>query len=128
MNGFARSADPEKVARIVRAFQDPPPSKTERRVIQVLLENPGQSSAFLTSKCGWRGQSWHMHFGKMCRRRGRLLWPAPYEARRRADFYTGILTDFDETTRGFTLKPEAVEGFRQVGSEPERGSTMGVAG
>ena len=120
-------AEADAVARVVRAFQDPPMSETERRVVQVLLDNPDRSSEFLTAKCGWQGQSWQMHFGTMCRNREHLLWAAPFEPKRNAPFYCGILADFDETTRGFTLKPEAVEGLRQIGLEPGAESIGGGA-
>ncbi len=97
-------------------------SETERRVVRVLLDNPDQSSEFLTAQCGWQGHAWQMHFGTMCRNREDLLWPAPFEPKRTAPFYCGILADFDETTRGFTLKPAAAEGFRRLGLEAAAGS------
>ena len=117
----------DTVARIVQALRDPPMSETERRVVQVLLDNPDQSSEFLTAQCGWQGQSWHMHFGTVCRNREHLLWPAHFDPSLGRPFYTGILADFDAETRGFTLKPEAVDGFRQLGLEPARRSTGGGA-
>ena len=113
-----RLTGPQKVERIVSAFGYPPMTETERLIIQVLLDHPGQSSAFLTSKCGWQGQSWHMHFGLMCSRRQHQLWRAEIEPGLRRPFYTGILADYDGNTSGFTLKPEAVEAFRRLGLEP----------
>ena len=117
----------DAATRIVQAFRDPPTSETERRVVQVLLDNPDQSSEFLTAQCGWQGKAWQMHFGTMCRNREHLLWPAHFDPSLGRPFYTGILADFDADTRGFTLKPEAVEGFRRLGLEPARRSTRGGA-
>lgn len=103
------------VQRIVEAFQKKPMSDAERRVIQVLLDNPGLSSEALTEKAGWRAQAWHMRFGLMCRDRNHFLWPAPFDEDRGANFYSGILADFDESTRGFRMKSEAVEAFARLG-------------
>jgi hypothetical protein len=117
-------SETDAVARIVEAFRDTM-SETKRRVVQVLVDNPDQSSEFLTAQCGWHRQAWQMHFGTMCRSREHLLWAAPFEPKRNAPFYCGILADFDEATGGFTLKPEVVEGFRRLGLEPAAGSTRG---
>lgn len=108
----------DKAQRVVEAFTKAPLSDHERHVVQVLLDNPGFSSEALTQQAGWGGQAWHMHFGELCRDRVRLLWPAPFEESRSSDFYSGILADFDSGTRGFTMKPEAVEGFRRIGVAP----------
>ena len=115
------------VAKVVEAFQRMPMSDTDRMLVQVLLDNPDASSERLSEKVGWEGKSWQLHFGKMCEKREHLLWPAPFEVKRNAPFYSGILADFDEATRGFTLKTEAVEGFRRLGLEPARRSTGGGA-
>ena len=64
-----------------------------------------------------------MHFGGLCRARDHLLWPAPYEESRCADFYSGILAEFDTETRGFTMKPDAVSGLRRIGLTPTRLAT-----
>jgi hypothetical protein len=107
-----------KTERIVEAFQKLPISESERNVVQVLLDNPGLSSQALTKKAGWKAQAWHLRFGLMCRVRGHLLWPAPFDKDRGADFYSGILADFDEATRGFTLKDEALEAFERLRLRP----------
>jgi hypothetical protein len=107
-----------KTERIVEAFRKQPMSESERTVVQVLLDNPGLSSEALTRKAGWKAQAWHLRFGLMCRGRGHLLWPAPFDKDRGADFYSGILADFGEATRGFTLKDEAVEAFERLGLRP----------
>lgn len=101
--------------RVVVAFRDPVMTESERAIVQILLDNPGASSSQLSSALGWQGQSWHMHFGSMCSRRAARLWPAPPAENRDADFYTGILADFDDDTRGFTMKPKVVAGFAALG-------------
>jgi len=111
-------ADPNRIATIVEAFQVM--SESERMLLQVLLDNPDASSEQLTEAMGWKDQAWQLHFGKMCERREHLLWPAPFEPKRNAPFYSGILANFDEVTRGFTLKPEAVEAFVNLGLRPRR--------
>lgn len=113
----AETTDPDqgRAQRVAEAFTRVPLSEHERRVVQTLLDNPGASSEALTRAVGWGGQVWHTHFGKLCRARAHLLWPAPYEEKRKADFFSGILADFDPRTRGFTMKPEAVAGFRRIG-------------
>ena len=110
---------PTRIATIVEAFQ--PMSETDRMLVQVLLDNPDASSEQLTEAMGWKDQAWQLHFGKMCERREHLLWPAPFEPKRDAPFYSGILADFDEDTRGFTLKPEVVEAFARLGLRPRGG-------
>jgi hypothetical protein len=104
-----------KSDRIVEAFRKLPMSKSDRKVIQVLLDNPGLSSKALTKKVGWKALAWQLHFGLMCRDRGHLLWPAPFDEGRGADCYSGILADFDDETRGFTPKLETVEAFEKLG-------------
>jgi hypothetical protein len=111
----------EMTSRVVAAFRQIRMSETERKLVQVVLDHPDASSEWLTAEMEWNDQAWQMHFGKLCERREHLLWTAPFELKRNAPFYSGILADFDETTRGFTLKPAAVEAFAQLGLRP-RGS------
>jgi hypothetical protein len=107
-----------KAARVAEAFSDPAMTDTEKAVMQVLLDNPGSSSAALTAALGWRGQAWHLHFGTMCFNRRARLWPAPPAEARDADFYSGILADFDSSNAGFTMNPEAEAGFAAIGIKP----------
>jgi hypothetical protein len=104
-----------KASRIVEAFQSMPMTETERKIIQALLDNPGATSAALSKAAGWKNMSWHMHFGIMCFNRGAYLWPASFDERRNADFYSGILADYSDEIHGFTMKPEAVEAFAALG-------------
>ena len=101
-------------------------SEAERRVFEALLNNPGQSARALSGALEWGRSAWQLHFGKLCRSREHLLWAAPPDQERPSrTLYCGILADFDWDTRGYTLKPEAVDAFRQLGLEPARRSTEG---
>lgn len=104
--------------RLVAAFTSVPVADTERCHVQSLLDNPGETSTTLGRLIGWSGKSWHMHFGKMCRRREATLWPAEKFESRDAFFYSGMLTDQHQDEKGdwrFTLKPDLVEAFGGLG-------------
>lgn len=107
------------VDRIVEAFRAQPMKEIERKVVQVLLDNPDATSPVLTKKAGWTGKTaWHLRFGTMCKAREDRLWPAKPAETRPGDFYTGILADYSKATQGFTMKPEAVEAFAVLGLRP----------
>jgi hypothetical protein len=114
--------DTDRSATVVEAFRQAPVSETERMLVNVLLDNPDASSEQLTEAMGWKGQAWQLHFGTMCEKREHLLWPAPFEPKRSEPFFSGILPDFDEVARGFTLKPEVAVAFARLGLRP-RGTT-----
>lgn len=111
----------DNAQRVAEAFTRLPLTETERLVIQVLLDNPGLSSDELAEQAGWKKSAWHMHFGAACTKRGHLLWPAPFAKSRGKDFYCGILADCTDRTNRFTMKPDAVEGFRRIGLTAGRG-------
>jgi hypothetical protein len=111
-----------RVALVLDAFRKMPRTEPERELVQVVLDHPDASSERLTHEIGWHNQAWQLHFGKLCERREHLLWVAPFEAKRNDRFYSGILAEFDEITRGFTLKPEVVEAFARLGLRPRRTS------
>jgi hypothetical protein len=109
----------EMIARVICAFRQMPISPADEKLVRVVLDNPDASSERLTEALGWRGKAWQLHFGKLCARREHSLWSAPPEpGRGNRPFYSGILADFDEITRGFTLKPEVVEAFARLGLCP----------
>ncbi len=100
------------IERVLDAFRRHPMTEVERRIIKVLVENPGSTSAKLTKLCGYKGGSaWHLQFGIMCHDRLKELWPAPPSEKRTADFYSGILANWDDATKTFTMKPEVVKAF-----------------
>ncbi|MCA1338291.1 hypothetical protein [Pseudooceanicola marinus] len=106
--------------RVLRAFEVVPLSDTEAKVIRALMDNPGSTSAELSKACGWRGQTWHAHFGKMCGAREVYLWPAEMSARREEKLWSGILADFDENTATWTMKPEVADAFATMNLGPGR--------
>lgn len=104
--------------RVITAFQNTPMTETERKVVQVLLDHPGETSSGLSTRLGWGGQSWHMHFGEMCKKREVYLWPADDAVLRDAWFYSGILADLSEDNR-WTMKPDVAEAFTALGLQPK---------
>ncbi len=112
----ARVAALSPVERIVEAFRAQPMKEIERKIVQLLLDNPDATSPMLTKKAGWTGKTaWHLRFGTMCKARQARLWPAEPAGTRVGDFYTGILADYSTATQGFTMKTEAIEAFAVLG-------------
>ncbi|AHM02974.1 hypothetical protein roselon_00534 [Roseibacterium elongatum DSM 19469] len=112
---YDRLKDLPAAARVVEAFRALPPSETDVKVVRALLDNPSSTSATLSAAIGWKGQAWHMHFGKMCFDREVYLWPAERSEKREASFYSGILAEFDPNGSLFTLKPDVVAAFAELG-------------
>jgi hypothetical protein len=112
-----RSMDNAK--RVVEAFQNVPMTETERKIVQVLLDHPGETSSGLSTLLDWGGQSWHMHFGEMCKKREVYLWPADDSVLRDASFYSGILADLSEDNR-WSMKPDVAAAFTALGLQPQR--------
>lgn len=102
-------------ARIVAAFRRRPPTLTEETVIRALLDNPASTSTELSSACGWKGQVWHAHFGKMAKAREADLWLAEASVTRGASFYCGILADLDPDGNRFTIKADVAAAFAELG-------------
>jgi hypothetical protein len=107
----------ENRQKVVDAFRTTPATPTERAVLQVLFNHPAKTSAELSVLLGWEGQSWHMHFGEMCRRREPQLWPATPSDMRQADFYSGILAFLSLDNR-WIIWPEVAKGLSEVGILP----------
>ena len=103
-----------KAQRVVFAFTRMPPSPTQERVIQVLLDHPACTNAELSRKLGWKDNGWDLHFGTMCADRMHLLWRAEPAVVRLGLFYSGILVLYNEEDSTFTMRPEAVEGFEAL--------------
>ncbi|WSH64917.1 hypothetical protein U8Q05_25865 [Rhizobium ruizarguesonis] len=101
--------------RLVQAFKAVPMTKTEEKLIQVLLDHPNSTSSALTQALGWGAQSWHLHFGTMCANRASYLWPAPDSEHRDAKFYSGILADLTEPENTFSIKPDLVPALALLG-------------
>lgn len=117
---IAEVADLEPAARVIKAFTVEPMTDTEQKLIQVLLDNPGSTSGELTEMIGWKGMSWHLHFGTMCANRGVYLGQPPKAMTPNGKFYTGILADFDNATSRFTMKPDVAAAFGRLGLTGKR--------
>jgi hypothetical protein len=111
----ARLDDAGLATRVVEAFRANVMSGTEQKIVQVLLDNPGATSTNLSAAINWKAQSWHMHFGSMCGNRSDYLWATPIPAKRSSTFLSGVLATYDEASGGFTMKPEAIAGFAELG-------------
>lgn len=108
----ARLSNMDVGRRVVEAFTKMPPTETERKVLQALLDNPGSRSTELGRAIGWDG-AWHAHFGALCHKRQVYLWPAPekFDATGE-DFYTSILADFDDMQ--ITMKPDVAAALATI--------------
>jgi hypothetical protein len=104
--------------RVKRSFENDVPSEAERKVLQAIMDRPGSTSAALSARIGYKGQTWHLKFGTMCAARQDVLGPALDKRKDGSPFWTGVLCDFDEASSTFTLKPEAEEGLRAIGFKP----------
>jgi hypothetical protein len=100
---------------VADAFRKHPPTANEEKIIRALLENPHSTSSELSKAYGFDSQIWQMHFGNMAKAREADLWPAERVEKRDANFYCGILADFDPNGSRFTMKPEVVLGFAALG-------------
>lgn len=109
----------QKTRQVVEAFTRELMTPSERALVQVLLDNPGQTSEKLSDALGWQGQSWHMHFGNMCKKREAQLWRAEPSELRDARFFSGILAYLSQCNR-WTIRPDAATAFAQLGVKTER--------
>ncbi|MCV2877654.1 hypothetical protein OE699_02215 [Sedimentimonas flavescens] len=100
--------------RVAHAFRAIPLSESEQRVLDALIRKPGSTSRELSQELGWAGQAWHLHFGELCKKRQHLLWPAEPSAVRDADFYCGILTSYDPSTSGWTMRSDVLDALAAV--------------
>lgn len=114
-------------ARVVEAFRKRPPAPGEENVIRALLDHPHATSNELSKAYGHDSQIWQMHFGNMAKAREADLWPAERFAKRDANFYCGILADFDPDGNRFTMKPEVTLGFAALGISAKPKKPLGAA-
>lgn len=104
--------------RVIEAFQVKPPTKNELKVIKALLDHPGSKSVELSDVCGWSGNKWHLDFGALCGKRETYLWPAESVEKQSRSFLSGILADLDPEENRFTMKPDVVKAFAELGIKP----------
>jgi hypothetical protein len=115
---IARLEDASSVERIILAFELEPPTLNEANLIQTLLDHPGSTCAEMSAHHAYQENAWDMQYGLMCAKRQEFLWPLQPGVRDGIEPNTDLLT---VKTRGqdgvlrYTNKPEALEGFRQLG-------------
>ena len=109
-------------ARVVAAFSAERMTLTDEKVIRVLLDNPGTTSAGLSKAIGWKAQAWNLHFGTMCFNRATYLWAGPVPAKGSKAFMSGVLAYLETPANRFTMKPGAVAGFAELGIRQQTGS------
>lgn len=109
--------------RIYRAFAEIPMSDTDAKVLQALLDNPGSSSEQLSTACGWKDKSWHLHFGKMCERRSAYLPAVSHYGEDNTPFWSGIIAELDQRAHPWkwTIKPDVAEALARLGLRPAKG-------
>ena len=104
--------------RVVTAFQSDPPTDTENRLIQVLLDNPHSTCTELSTHIGWHPDAWDMGFGSVCSQR-RAYFKATTNVLRGDKSPNIPLLAFQERDENgkirYTMKPEAVEAFKRLG-------------
>jgi hypothetical protein len=103
--------------RVVRAFEQMPPSDAEALAVRIVHQHPRSTTRELTELAGWPGETtWHLIFGNMCQKREPWLpQPPASEGRPGQLFYSGILCTLHRPKNRFELKPEAARGFARVG-------------
>ena len=101
--------------RVLRAFTAQPLTDHETKVVQALLDHPGSTSTALSEFMGSKGKIWHQNFGTLCKDRAPYFPPAPRAEKRNAPFYCGILADLKEPENHFSMKPDMVVAFEQLG-------------
>jgi hypothetical protein len=111
-----RLRDLSVAKRVAEAFRAMPMTDHERKVIQALLDNPGSTTSELNRAAGLgENMVWQMHFGVLCKSRQAHLWPPEAAEHRDGLFFSGILADIDRATNRFTLKPDVVVAFAELG-------------
>lgn len=120
VNRVERSSGPLS-NRVTNAFRHRPWTDHERKLMQVLLDNPGSTTTDLNRAAGLgENMVWQMHFGNMCKDRADYLGTPPQAVTREGSFWSGLLADATAETNLFTMKPEAVEGLARLGLKATR--------
>lgn len=114
----------EVAERIYRAFTDIPMTDTDAKVLQALLDNPGSSSGQLSTVCGWKDKSWHLHFGNMCERRRVYLPPPTVYGGDDTPFWSGIFADLEQGEHPWTwtMKPDVAAALARLGLRAKKGT------
>jgi antitoxin component HigA of HigAB toxin-antitoxin module len=111
-NRLTNMSQAEKVAE---AFSAVKPTPSDLKAIRALLANPGSTTAELSAACGWKGNKWQSQLSLMCKKREGYLLPGDPDDERDLAFYSGLLSDQDEETNRFTMKPDIAAAFNALG-------------
>lgn len=105
-----------RAERAAAAFREVPLSDVEMRVLRALRDNPGATGLQLSAACGWRGAIWQTHLAALCQRRLSVLWPDGDAAEPGAAdcFLHGILADYNQNSRAFTMHADVAEALRPL--------------
>lgn len=109
-----RAGPPTKL--IKAAFENMPPTQTEIRIIQVLIDNPDSSCAELSGRLGWQPNTWDMQFGSLCALRRRYfgqITPADKDMSENLSLLLVRRRDESGTLR-YTFSHDALEAFRML--------------
>lgn len=104
--------------RVLTAFQHAPPSAEEAALIQVLLDHPGGTCSQLSTAIGKHPNSWDMNFGSLCANRASFLRDLAGTPAEGKSSNLPLLTLQERNPDGticYTMKPEAVTAFAQLG-------------
>jgi hypothetical protein len=110
--------------RVLLAFTEIPPEQWEAEVLKEIASNPGQDGSAIARAIGKNDVGYiNLAVGGLCRTRELYLGVAPELDRRKGEkTYSGLLIDFTRHQEpsgsqwfGWTLKPEAYVGLKQLG-------------
>jgi hypothetical protein len=110
--------------RVLLAFAEIPPEPWEAEVLKQIASNPDQDGTTIARAIGKQDVGYvNLAVGGLCRTRELYLGVAPeLERQKGKKTYSGLLIDFvphEESSGprwfGWTLKPEAYVGLKQVG-------------
>ncbi|MGY9057195.1 MAG: hypothetical protein ACKVGZ_16615 [Alphaproteobacteria bacterium] len=105
----------QQAEKVAEAFSAVKPTPSDLKAIRALLANPGSTTAELSAACGWKGNKWQSQLSLMCKKREGYLLPGDPDDERDLAFYSGLLSDQDEETNRFTMKPDIAAAFNALG-------------
>ena len=104
--------------RAIAAFEKLPPSPTEWRMNQVLIDHPGSSCAELSAQLDLAPNMWDMEFGSLSAKRAAFLRDFAGTPSAGKSENLPLLTLQERGEDGiirYMMKPEAIGAFRQLG-------------
>jgi hypothetical protein len=100
--------------RVADVFSHKPPTESERKAVQVLLDNPASPPERLSSEIGWKKPIWKERFIAMVKKREAGLWPPDEAVVRDDNFYSSLIADITADGR-WTMRPDVVQAFIKLG-------------